>query len=133
MTTPTNPSPVNPTPVLWHASIHSTQDLLTHLEPLIVASNRVPACANEHGPGRRDAATGHPGEGAIRRAGDGLSCLARLSERIGLRWNAYPQSRMCSACAASWALQVARNHLIDARHEEIPPKPATTKATKERP
>lgn len=121
------------TPVLWHASIHSTQDLLTHLEPLIVASNRVPACANEHEPGRRDAATGHPGEGAIRRAGDGLSCLARLSQKIGLRWNDYPQSRMCSACAASWALQVARNHLIDARRGEILATATPTTPTKERP
>ena len=133
MTTPTNPSPVNPTPVLWHASIHSTQDLLTHLEPLIVASNRVPACANEHGPGRRDAATGHPGEGAIRRAGDGLSCLARLSQRIGLRWSDYRQSRMCSACAASWAPQGARNHPSHARQEEIPPTATATPTTKEQP
>ena len=104
------------TPVLWHASIHSTQDLLTHLEPLIVASNRVPACANE------------PNEQS------GQSCLARLSQRIGLRWNDYPQSRMCSACAASWALQVARNHLLDARRGEIlATATPTTKATKERP
>lgn len=102
------------TPVLWHASIHSTQDLLTHLEPLIVASNRVPACADEN---------------------KKTSCLARLSEKIGLQWNDYPQSKMCSACAASWALQVARNHLLDARRGEIlaTATPTTKTTTKERP
>ncbi len=34
-------------------------------------------------------------------------------------WNGYRQERMCSACAALWAVSVARNHLDDQLRLEL--------------